>query len=53
MHLHAPPHIRCPACLRYVAFDFVEIVGEVAMLDCPHCAGVRADLALEQVLARN
>ena len=27
--------------------------GEVCVLECPHCAGVRIDLVLEQVLARN
>ena len=53
MNLHAPPLIRCPVCRRMVSFDFVEIVGELAVLDCPHCSGVRVDLALEQVLARN
>ena len=53
MDVHAAPHIRCPACHRYVSFDYVEIVGDMAMLACPYCAGVRIDLALEQVLARN
>jgi hypothetical protein len=53
MHLHAPAHVRCPACLRMVTFDYVEIIGEAVVLDCPYCAGVRIDLALEQVLARN
>jgi len=53
MNLHAPPFLRCPACRRIVSFDFVEIVGELALLNCPHCSGVRVDQALEQVLARN
>jgi hypothetical protein len=54
MNLYAPPHLRCPACRRMVPFDpYVEIIGEMAVLDCPHCSGVRVDLAIEQVLARN
>jgi len=54
MHLHAPPQIQCPSCRRLVPFDpYVEVVGEVCVLECPWCAGVRIDLALEQVLARN
>ena len=53
MNLHAPPFLRCPSCRRMVSFDFVEIVGELALLNCPHCSGVRVDQALEQVLARN
>ena len=54
MNLYAPPHLRCPACRRMVPFDpYVEIIGELAVLDCPHCSGVRVDLAIEQVLARN
>jgi Zn finger protein HypA/HybF involved in hydrogenase expression len=53
MNLDVPPQIRCPACLRMVTFDHVEIIGEAVVLGCPHCAGVRIDLALEQVLARN
>jgi hypothetical protein len=36
-----------------VSFDFIEIIGELTVLGCPHCSGVRVDLALEQVLARN
>ena len=53
MNLHAPPQIRCPVCRRMVSFDFVEIVGEKALLACPHGTGVRVDHALEQVQARN
>jgi hypothetical protein len=54
MHLYDRPQIRCDACHRMVPFDpYVEIIGELALLDCPHCSGVRIDLALEQVLARN
>ena len=54
MRLHSPPHVYCPACRRLVPFEpYVEIVGDHALLDCPHCSGVRVDLALKQVLARN
>jgi hypothetical protein len=53
MHINGPAQIRCPACLRMVTFDHVEIIGEAVVLACPYCAGVRIDLALEQVLARN
>jgi len=54
VRLYAPPQVRCPSCRHLVPFDpYVEVVGEVCMLECPHCAGVRIDLALEQVLARN
>jgi hypothetical protein len=53
MDLHASAHVSCPACLRLVTFDHVEIIGEAVVLACPYCAGVRIDLALEQVLARN
>jgi hypothetical protein len=54
MRINSPVLIRCPACRRLVPFDaHVEIVGELCVFDCPHCSGVRVDLALEQVLARN
>ena len=54
MRIHSPVLIRCPACRRLVPFDpHVEVVGELCLLDCPDCSGVRVDLAIEQVLARN
>jgi len=54
MHLHGTPHISCPTCHRLVPLDpYVEIIGASAVLDCPHCSGVRIDKAVEQVLARN
>jgi hypothetical protein len=53
MNLYDTPQISCPACHRMVPFDYVEIIGDMAVLACPHCSGVRVDLALEQVLARN